>query len=131
MGILKKYDGATLFEIKNQETQNALLSYNSISCTSNNWTNSNILDQVFNAHIKSRKITTSILVNWHQLFYNWKQQSSGIILFPDILKQIYPSDYIFDSNTLRAWKAMFRACGSRDITPFKNKSIEFWTKLEN
>ena len=131
-GILKKYDGATLFGIKYQETQNALLSYNStISCTSNDWTNSDILDQVFNAHIKPRKIATSILVNWHQLFYNWKQQNSSIILFPNILKQIYPSNHIFDDKTLYAWKAMFYACGSRDITPFKNKSIEFWTKLED
>ncbi len=67
------------------------------------------------------------------MFYNWNQQESGIILFPDILKLIYPSDYIFDDNTLRAWKAMFRACRSWDITPFEKKvsSNKFWTRLEN
>ncbi len=110
--ILKKYNGVILFGIKHQETQNALLSYNFISCISKDWTNLDILNQVFKAHIKSQKIATSILINWHQLFYNWNQQESGIILFPDILKLIYPSDYIFDDNTLRAWRAMFYACGS-------------------
>ena len=50
-GILKKYDGITLFGITNSDVQQRLKELekknNSVTCTSNDWNNINILKLVF------------------------------------------------------------------------------------
>ncbi|PKY34156.1 hypothetical protein RhiirB3_453599 [Rhizophagus irregularis] len=106
INILNKFDGAALFGITN--------SY---------------LNLIFRQQIKTRKIA-SPFSDWSKLFKNWYEQNNTIIQFPNILFQIYPANYQFQEKELGAWRAMFRASGYINITPFTKKQhmIEFWTK---
>ncbi|CAJ0645786.1 5929_t:CDS:2 [Entrophospora sp. SA101] len=49
------------------------------------------------------------------------------------LASIYPSDHIFNERECRAWKALIKAAGDTNITPFDKKEsmCEFWTKNSN
>ena len=49
------------------------------------------------------------------------------------MQNIYPIDYQIQDKELRAWKAMFKACGCTNVTPFtKEKSdIEFWSRVSD
>ncbi|PKK56639.1 hypothetical protein RhiirC2_799605, partial [Rhizophagus irregularis] len=135
INILKKFDGMVLFGITNlyvQQELEKLAKNNSITCTSNDWNNIDILNLVFKQHIKTRKIS-SPFSDWTKLFTNWYKQNNTIIQFPDILFQIYPTNYHFQEKELGAWRAMLRASGCTNITPFTKKQymIEFWTKASN
>ncbi|PKB96295.1 hypothetical protein RhiirA5_377311 [Rhizophagus irregularis] len=90
------------------------------------WKSINILNK---QQIKTRKIA-SPFSDWSKLFKNWYEQNNTIIQFPNILFQIYPANYQFQEKELGAWRAMFRASGCINITPFTKKQhmIEFWTK---
>src|SRR6266542_2006647 len=81
--------------------------------------------------MKTRKIS-SLFSDWTKLFTNWYKQNNTIIQFPDILFQIYPTNYHFQEKELNAWRAMLRASGCTNITPFTKKQymIEFWTSLQ-
>ncbi|UZO01031.1 uncharacterized protein OCT59_012140 [Rhizophagus irregularis] len=136
IGILKKYDGATLFGITDYNIQQILTelnklekSKNLITCTSDNWKNIDILNFIFEQNIKKRKIANTFS-SWSKLFTNWYDQTNTIIQFPTILYQIYPKNYQFQEKELGAWRAMFCAFGCTNITPFMKKRhlIEFWTK---
>ncbi|GBC52457.2 hypothetical protein GLOIN_2v1839589 [Rhizophagus irregularis DAOM 181602=DAOM 197198] len=136
IGILKKYDGATLFGITDYNIQQILTelnklekSKNLITCTSDNWKNIDILNLIFEQNIKKRKIGNTFS-SWSKLFTNWYDQTNTIIQFPTILYQIYPKNYQFQEKELGAWQAMFCASGCINITPFMKKRhlIEFWTK---
>ncbi|RHZ55254.1 hypothetical protein Glove_417g28 [Diversispora epigaea] len=35
-----------------------------------------------------------------------------------MLQKIYPIDYQLQDKEMRAWKAMFKACGCTNVTPF-------------
>ncbi|CAB5375231.1 unnamed protein product [Rhizophagus irregularis] len=107
INILNKFDGATLFGI----------------------TNSHVQQELDKQQIKTRKIA-SPFSDWSKLFKNWYEQNNTIIQFPNILFQIYPANYQFQEKELGAWRAMFRASGCINITPFTKKQhmIEFWTK---
>ncbi|CAB5139640.1 unnamed protein product [Rhizophagus irregularis] len=136
IGILKKYDSATLFGITDYNIQQILTelnklekSKNLITCTSDNWKNIDILNLIFEQNIKKRKIANTFS-SWSKLFTNWYDQTNTIIQFPTILYQIYPKNYQFQEKELGAWRAMFCASGCTNITPFMKKRhlIEFWTK---
>ena len=123
INILKKYDGITLFGINNsyvQQELDKLRKNNSITCTSNQWNNIDLLNPVFERHIKSRKIANAFS-DWKKLFTDWYEQTNTIIQFPTILYQIYPDNYQFQEKELGAWRAMFRATGCINITPFTKK----------
>jgi hypothetical protein len=77
IGILKKYDGAALFEITDYNIQQILTklnklekSKNLITCISNNWKNIDILNLIFEQNIKKRKIANTFS-GWSKLFTNW------------------------------------------------------------
>ncbi|RHZ86841.1 hypothetical protein Glove_43g2 [Diversispora epigaea] len=129
--ICQKYTGSYLFGTKNALIQEKLgeLENIPIICKYNDWTNIQQLEKVFAHHIKSQKIPNTI-INWPHLFYNWYHQKSSIVLFPNVLRKIYPSNYIFQEKELRAWRAMFIACGCTNVTPIPKKKsrIEFWSK---
>ncbi|GBC29212.2 hypothetical protein GLOIN_2v1767205 [Rhizophagus irregularis DAOM 181602=DAOM 197198] len=131
INILNKFDGAALFGITNSYVQQELdkLRNNSITCTSNDWNDIDKLNLIFRQQIKTRKIA-SPFSDWSKLFKNWYEQNNTIIQFPNILFQIYPANYQFQEKELGAWRAMFRASGCINITPFTKKQyiIEFWTK---
>ena len=73
------------------------------------------------------------MINWLQLFHDWYKQESSIVQFPSILAKIYPKDYKLQDKELRAWRAMFKACGCSNITPFSREKsqIEFWSRAYN
>ncbi|GBC49293.1 hypothetical protein GLOIN_2v1475260 [Rhizophagus irregularis DAOM 181602=DAOM 197198] len=131
INILNKFDGAALFGITNSYVQQELdkLRNNSITCTSNDWNDIDKLNIIFRQQIKTRKIA-SPFSDWSKLFKNWYEQNNTIIQFPNILFQIYSANYQFQEKELGAWRAMFRASGCINITPFTKKQhmIEFWTK---
>lgn len=134
--LLKKYDGAALFGITNSYTQKELNKMKennpTITCTSDDWNNIDILSLVFKQHIKTRRIPNTFS-DWSKLFVNWYKENNTIIQFPDVLFQIYPADYQFQEKELNAWRVMFRASGCTNITPFAKKQyvIEFWTKASD
>ena len=78
------------------------------------------MNPVFERHIKSRKIANAFS-DWQKLFTNWYEQTNTIIQFPTILYQIYPDNYQFQERELGAWRAMLRASGCTNITPFTKK----------
>ncbi|RIB00564.1 hypothetical protein C2G38_2233836 [Gigaspora rosea] len=128
--FLKKYIGSYLFGITNTLVQEHLNANNkSPTCAVKEWTDIQKLEKVFNRHIKSRKIP-SPMASWPTLFYIWSQQKSSVIQFPLILQSIYEPNYIFQEKELRAWHAMFTACGCTNVTPVSEElsSIEFWSK---
>jgi hypothetical protein len=132
ISILKKYDGVTLFRITNsyiQQELDKLRKDDLITCTNNDWNNIDLLNLIFKKQIKSCKIA-SPSSDWSELFKKWYKQNNTIVQFPDILIQIYPDDYQFQEKELGAWRAMFRASGCTNVTPFQKKphKIEFWTK---
>jgi len=49
------------------------------------------------------------------------------------LAKIYPEGYKFQDKELRAWRAMFQACGCSNITPFLRveSQIEFWSRAHD
>ncbi|RHZ82005.1 hypothetical protein Glove_115g68 [Diversispora epigaea] len=131
-GINKKFEGNDLFGIMYPVVQSILQQFpNDLRiCTLNEWNNSDFLQQAFDQHIKSRKIITSILLDWKKLFDDWLLQKSTIIQIPKMLQKIYPIDYQLQDKEIRAWKAMFKACGCNNVTPFEKdiSNIEFWSR---
>ncbi|RHZ65438.1 hypothetical protein Glove_315g50 [Diversispora epigaea] len=131
-GINKKFEGNDLFGIMYPVVQSILQQFpNDLRiCTPNKWNNSDFLQQAFDQHIKSRKIITSILLDWKKLFDDWLLQKSTIIQIPKMLQKIYPIDYQLQDKEIRAWKAMFKACGCNNVTPFEKdiSNIEFWSR---
>lgn len=70
-------------------------------------------------------IIFSILsINWQQLFQNWLAQESTIIELREALKTIYPPNYLHDERELRAWRALLRAAGCREVTAFSKDQSE-------
>jgi len=136
-GVNKKFDGSDLFGIKHPTIQailqnppkNKTLSI----CTPNEWNNFEILQRAFDLHIKSRKIGTTMLLDWQYFFIDWLSQESTIIQIPKALQNIYPVDYQLQYKELGAWRAMLIACGCTNITPFEKKKsdIEFWSRALN
>ncbi|RHZ63519.1 hypothetical protein Glove_329g90 [Diversispora epigaea] len=136
--INRKFNGSDLFGITHQTVQDILQQppndFHIVQmCTPNEWNNFDILQQVFDRHIKSRKITTAVLLDWKKLFDDWLSQNSTIIQLPKILQKIYPINYQFQDKDICAWKAMFKACGCTNVTPFKKNisNIEFWSRALN
>ncbi|CAB4382405.1 unnamed protein product [Rhizophagus irregularis] len=103
IGILRKYDGMTLFGITNSYVQQKLeelkKNNNIITCTSDNWENIDLLNLIFEQNIKKRKIANTFS-DWSNLFTNWYKQTNTIIQFPAILFQIYPENYQFQEKEL-------------------------------
>lgn len=134
VGILKNFSGSYIFGITHESTQQLLNSENNnaVTCLPDEWNDIEKLTKVFDRHIKSRKIPNT-MINWTSLFNNWYKQYSTVILFPSVLFKIYPEDYKFQDKELRAWRAMFKACGCSDVTPFlyKKSQIEFWSRAYN
>ncbi|CAB4395570.1 unnamed protein product [Rhizophagus irregularis] len=118
-------------KITHETTQN-LLQSEAVICKPDEWNNHEKLTKVFDRHIKSRKLPNT-MVNWSQLFHDWYKQDSSIIQFPSILAKIYPEDYKLQDKELRAWRAMFKACGCSNITPFSHEEspIKFWSRAYN
>jgi hypothetical protein len=76
------------------------------------------MEPLYLHHLKTR---TLAIIDWHKLFENWSFQSSDIVELQSELANIYPSDHIFSDRECRAWKALIKAAGGTNITPFDKK----------
>ncbi|GES91818.1 hypothetical protein GLOIN_2v1535567 [Rhizophagus clarus] len=112
------------------EKTRILKNYNeSPICSVNEWNNIEVMvmSEAFEKHLK-RKISV-VELNWHGFFIEWKEQESNIIEFMMHLKPLYPLDYEFTDQELRAWRKMMKSVGCTNITPYKKQESkpEFWT----
>ncbi|RHZ51762.1 hypothetical protein Glove_470g6 [Diversispora epigaea] len=65
--------------------------------TLNDWNNENILQQLFNYHVKRRTITS---VDWKFFFKTWNESENPVIELELSLCAIYPSGYEFSEREL-------------------------------
>ncbi|KAG9287023.1 hypothetical protein G9A89_022987 [Geosiphon pyriformis] len=113
VGITTHIDGTILFGYEHPLVQHIILDSQmlpDLTCTSSEWTNSYKMECIFK--------TT-----------NWKTQNSNkSIEFHHALAMIYPPIYKISEKEFRAWRAMLRACGCTNITPYprNNNEKEFW-----
>ena len=63
-------------------------------------------------------------IDWQQFFQLWLTQKSTIIELREMLKKIYPPDYLYSERELRAWRAMLKAAGCTEVTPFSKDQSE-------
>ncbi|CAJ0843966.1 2348_t:CDS:10 [Entrophospora sp. SA101] len=102
--LLQRFSGDDLFGLKDSNIQKKLTQHQKPTCTFKDWNNLNIMESF-----------------------------SDIIELQSELASIYPSDHIFNERECRAWKALIKAAGDTNITPFDKKEsmCEFWTKNSN
>nr|CAG8640467.1 12107_t:CDS:2 [Entrophospora candida] len=124
--LFKKFNGFQLFGLEHPMTQKILLETKVPKCTPVSWNNEKIMNEIFNYHLKKRTISD---IDWEHFFQSWQQQKSPIIELHGKLKKLYPINYLFDVRELRAWRAMLRATGCSEITPFSidKSECEFWS----
>ncbi|RHZ50567.1 hypothetical protein Glove_495g38 [Diversispora epigaea] len=134
VGILKNFSGSYIFGITHESIQQLLNSENNkiVTCLPDEWHNYEKLTKVFDRHIKTRKLHNTT-INWTHLFDDWYKRYSTIVIFPLVLSKMYPENYKFQDKELRAWRAMFKACGCSNVTPFSQikSQIEFWSRAYN
>ncbi|RHZ51176.1 hypothetical protein Glove_482g7 [Diversispora epigaea] len=112
-GQLQKFTGIQLFGLDNPITKNLIQQHKIPKCTLNDWNNEDILQQLFNYHVKRRTI--------------------AIIELELSLCTIYPSGYEFSECELSAWKTMLHAIGATNITPWSQEESKYqlWMKSIN
>jgi hypothetical protein len=125
-GILKSLSGNTLFAINHpitlQNLEQAVLALQvsmPSQCTITSWHDQTIMEHLFNLYLK--KVANGSAEEWHQVFQSWAQQKSNIIELYAHVSKIYNSNHEFQERELRAWRAMFRAAGCTNITPYNKK----------
>ncbi|CAH1766757.1 8865_t:CDS:2, partial [Entrophospora sp. SA101] len=125
-GFMKKINGKALFGLEHKMTLQNLAKQQIPSCDPTFWNNEDIMYQIYNYHLKKRTIAN---VNWFYFFDTWKNQST-IIELKMALQNFYPTNHVFNVREIAAWRAMLKATGCTEISPFeKEKSnYEFWTR---
>jgi hypothetical protein len=73
--------------------------------------------QIYNYHLKKRTIAN---VNWFYFFDTWKNQST-IIELKMALQNFYPTNHVFNVREIAAWRAMLKATGCTEISPFEKE----------
>jgi hypothetical protein len=121
IGVLKEWSGITLFGLDNYNVKEQLEQARKLLCHHNEWHNYSKMEQVFRYHLQKR---TYSKVNWYLLFQKWKENNCKIIELHSQLASLYPNDYIFSEREIRAWRAMLRATGCTNITPFGKEKSE-------
>jgi hypothetical protein len=121
VGLYKKYRGTQLFGLEHPMTQKAIDAQQIPTCSPTFWNNEALMNNLFSYHLRKRTISN---INWQQFFQNWLAQESTIIELHDTLKKMYPPNYLHDERELRAWRAMLRAAGCTEITPFSKDQSE-------
>ncbi|CAB4461625.1 unnamed protein product [Rhizophagus irregularis] len=127
MGMLKEWLGETLFGLDNSNVKKKLEQLKKFVCFYNEWHDYSKMEQIFRYHLQKR---TCSQVDWYLLFREWKENNCPIIELHSQLASLYPNGYIFSEREMRAWRAMLRATGCINITPFdkEESEYEFWTQ---
>ncbi|CAG8805657.1 17470_t:CDS:2, partial [Gigaspora rosea] len=99
-------------------------------CDETYWHSKNIMNHLYNNFLRRYTISS---IQWHKFFIDWKNSSSTIIEFHSSLASIYPPQHIFNDHELRAWRALLKAAGCHDITPFTEykSKVQFWSRSLN
>ena len=117
MGQIKKIQGIQLFGLEHPLTKKILSESRVPKCDARFWDNINIMNHLYNYYLR-RQTKSDIL--WHQFFITWKNNPSTIIEFSSSLAKLYPPEYAFKERELRAWRAMLKAAGCHNVTPFES-----------
>jgi hypothetical protein len=112
---LKKFRGTQLFGLEHPLTYQVLSEQRIPKCDETFWHNKNIMNHLYNHFLRRQTISN---IQWHKFFIDWKNDSCTIIEFYNSITALYPSQYTFKDRELRAWKAMLKAAGCHEITPF-------------
>ncbi len=118
---LKEWSGMTLFGLDNSIVKEKLEQARKLLCFHNEWHDYSKMEKIFRYHLHKR---TCSQVNWYSLFQEWKEDNCQIIELHSRLTLLYPDDYNFSEREVRAWRAMLRATGCVNITPFDKKESE-------
>ncbi|CAG8786956.1 11995_t:CDS:2, partial [Gigaspora rosea] len=95
IGLLHQFNGKQPFELQETNTQHFIQAALIPSCTSDDWTNNNIITK-----------------------------STGIIELHSALRNLYPTGYEVKDRELQAWKAILKNGRYTEITPFGKKESE-------
>jgi hypothetical protein len=117
IGILTKLGGKKIAGLDNDTTNKILQDLNLLTCTPKEWEDKDLMNKIFEHHLKRRTIAK---IDWYNLFHQWRNSDSNIIELTSSLEKIYPSGHHFTARELRAWNAMLKSVGCTDITPFSN-----------
>ncbi|RIB18009.1 hypothetical protein C2G38_2185821 [Gigaspora rosea] len=131
--ILAKYYGINPFGYLHSSVIQERLTKSIVTCSSQHWLSIEKLDTVFNRHIKSRKLSTSNMLNCYSLVFNWLKEGHSIIRLDKALQSIYLPTYQLQDKDICAWKAILNAYGYTNITLFTKdiSYLEFWTSSKN
>ncbi|CAG8754993.1 2310_t:CDS:2, partial [Dentiscutata erythropus] len=119
IGILTQFTGSTIFGLEHEQTISEINKEQTLTCTVEDWQNEQIMNRLFNYHLKKFIVTS---IEWKKFFIFWQNQESNIIELTTQLKKIYPPGYTIKDRELRAWKALLRHTGCTNITPFGKDS---------
>jgi hypothetical protein len=123
IGILKKYNGDTLFGINHPATIEAFEKYQDPPiCNAMQWNNIEIMTEAFDRCLKKKIAVVGI--DWYKFFISWKEQKATIIELTSHLKKIYPSEHVFTDRELNAWRKMMKKVGCVEITPYKRNELK-------
>ncbi len=117
IGILTKLEGKKIAGLDNDITNKILQDLKLLVCTPKEWEDKNLMNKIFEHHLKNRTITN---IDWYGFFCKWYKSDSSIIELSSSLEEMYPSDHKFTVRELQAWNSMLRSVGCTNITPFSN-----------
>ncbi|CAG8509441.1 2136_t:CDS:2 [Dentiscutata heterogama] len=93
MSILQKLDSFTLFGLNDNYTKKKLELRRLPTCQPNNWTNFEIMNQLFLYYLQRCTLSN---INWWCIFLKWAQKISGIIEIWSTIRKIYSPNYEFN-----------------------------------
>ncbi|RIB02582.1 hypothetical protein C2G38_2227446 [Gigaspora rosea] len=124
---IQKYTGFQLFGLDDSDVQSLIRQHHVPTCLPKNWSNYALMKFLFDYHLKRRTLAD---INWHSLFLKWQESQTNIVELYSSLGDIYPPDYQFSDREISAWRAMLRASGCQNITPWapEESKYQLWTK---
>ncbi|CAG8502637.1 8447_t:CDS:1 [Gigaspora rosea] len=93
VNCLQQYNGKELFGLEETYTQNLIRSIKVPTCSLDKWNNNQIMECVYNYHLKCRLSTH---INWLEWFNQWQEETSTIIELQTSLHILYPFNYIIN-----------------------------------
>ncbi|CAG8737920.1 22526_t:CDS:2, partial [Gigaspora rosea] len=93
VNCLQQYNGKKLFGLEEPYTQNLIQSIKIPTCSLDKWKNNQIMECVYNYHLKRR---LSTYVNWLEWFNQWQEETSTIIELQTTEKQQALDTFLMD-----------------------------------
>ncbi|CAG8462482.1 1885_t:CDS:2 [Scutellospora calospora] len=122
IGLLAQFTGSMLFGLEYERTKSEISKELTLSCTVENWQNEQIMNTLFNYHLRKN---INISIKWKKFFISWQNQESNLIELTTKLQEIYPPNYTIKDCELRAWRTLLHYTGCTNITPSRKESTDF------